>query len=66
MLYAFKELANLQTTNFDQKIGDQIIQNALKMSPYTITANSEVEGAVVVDKLLEQNQADAAKGEYVD
>ncbi|XP_071937764.1 chaperonin CPN60-2, mitochondrial-like isoform X2 [Coffea arabica] len=31
LLYASKELENLQTSNFDQKIGVQIIQNALKM-----------------------------------
>lgn len=31
LLYATKELAELQTDNFDQKIGVQIIQNALKV-----------------------------------
>lgn len=31
LLYASKELDNLQTANFDQKIGVQIIQNALKV-----------------------------------
>lgn len=31
LLYAAKELENLQTANFDQKIGVQIIQNALKV-----------------------------------
>lgn len=32
LLYASKELEKLQTANFDQKIGVQIIQNALKVS----------------------------------
>ncbi|KAL7105668.1 hypothetical protein ACP275_07G058300 [Erythranthe tilingii] len=70
LLYAAKELDKLATANFDQKIGVQIIQNALKMPVYTIAANAGVEGAVVVGKLLESVDPDlgydAAKGEYVD
>lgn len=31
LLYASKELEKLQTANFDQKVGVQIIQNALKV-----------------------------------
>ncbi|KAA8550662.1 hypothetical protein F0562_002346 [Nyssa sinensis] len=69
LLYASKELENLQTANFDQKIGVQIIQNALKAPVHTIASNAGVEGAVVVGKLLEQDNPDlgydAAKGEYV-
>uniref|UniRef100_A0A2P2IMF5 Uncharacterized protein n=1 Tax=Rhizophora mucronata TaxID=61149 RepID=A0A2P2IMF5_RHIMU len=70
LLYASKELDKLQTANFDQKIGVQIIQNALKMPVHTIATNAGVEGAVIVGKLLEQDNPDlgydAAKGEYVD
>ncbi|XBJ23867.1 hypothetical protein VPH35_001879 [Triticum aestivum] len=70
LLYASKALDKLQTANFDQKIGVQIIQNALKTPVYTIACNAGVEGAVVVGKLLEQENTDlgydAAKGEYVD
>ncbi|KAK7356503.1 hypothetical protein VNO80_15776 [Phaseolus coccineus] len=70
LLYASKELDKLHTANFGQKIGVQIIQNALKTSVHTIASNAGVEGAVVVGKLLEQNNPDlgydAAKGEYVD
>ncbi|PWA48232.1 chaperonin CPN60-2 [Artemisia annua] len=70
LLYASKELDKLQTANFDQKIGVQIIQNALKMPVHTIASNAGVEGSVVVRKLLEQDDPDlgydAAKGEYVD
>lgn len=70
LLYASKELDKLQTANFDQKIGVQIIQNALKSPVHTIASNAGVEGAVVVGKLLEQDNPDlgydAAKGEYVD
>ncbi|KAK1260398.1 CLIP-associated protein [Acorus gramineus] len=70
LLYASQELEKLQTTNFDQKIGVQIIQNALKTPVHTIASNAGVEGAVVVGKLLEQDNLDlgydAAKDEYVD
>ncbi|KAL3329212.1 hypothetical protein AABB24_036352 [Solanum stoloniferum] len=70
LLYAARELDNLTTANFDQKIGVQIIQNALKTPVYTIASNAGVEGAVVVGKLLDQDNLDlgydAAKGEYVD
>ncbi|XP_052171211.1 chaperonin CPN60-2, mitochondrial-like [Diospyros lotus] len=70
LLYASKVLERLHTANFDQKIGVQIIQNALKAPAYTIVSNAGVEGAVVVGKLLEQDNPelgyDAAKGEYVD
>ncbi|KAH9305491.1 hypothetical protein KI387_009895, partial [Taxus chinensis] len=70
LLYASKELDKLQTANFDQKVGVQIIQNAVKTCAHTIAANAGVEGAVVVGKLLEQDNLDlgydAAKGEYVD
>ncbi|KAD4584345.1 hypothetical protein R6Q59_036743 [Mikania micrantha] len=70
LLYASKELDNLQTANFDQKIGVQIIQNALKAPVHTIATNAGVEGAVIVGKLLEQDNPDlgydAAKGQYVD
>ncbi|KAB1210137.1 Chaperonin CPN60-2, mitochondrial [Morella rubra] len=69
LLYASKELDKLETANFDQKIGVQIIKNALKMPAYTIASNAGVEGSVVVGKLLEQNDPDlgydAATGAYV-
>ncbi|XP_074278218.1 chaperonin CPN60-1, mitochondrial-like [Silene latifolia] len=69
LLYASKELDKLQTANYDQKIGVQIIQAALKTPVYTIASNDGVEGALIVGKLLEQDDHDlgydAAKGEYV-
>ena len=36
LLYASKELEKLHTANFDQKIGVQIVQNALKVSKFLI------------------------------
>ncbi|KAL5863728.1 hypothetical protein ACOSQ3_001242 [Xanthoceras sorbifolium] len=58
LLYASKELDKLQTANFDQKIGVQIIQNALKMPVHTIASNAGAEGSGVVGKLLEQDHPD--------
>lgn len=70
LLYASKELDKLHVSNFDQKIGVQIIQNALKTPVHTIASNAGVEGAVVVGKLLESDNYDlgydAAKDKYVD
>ncbi|KAJ6326253.1 hypothetical protein OIU78_013371 [Salix suchowensis] len=40
LLYASKGLDKLQTANFDQKIGVQIIQNALKTPVHTIATNA--------------------------
>ncbi|KAH9792891.1 60 kDa chaperonin [Citrus sinensis] len=57
LLYASKELDKLQTTNSDQKIGVQIVQNALKMAAYLIASNAGVDGSVI-DKLLEQDSSD--------
>merc|ERR1719353_2158389 len=69
LLYATKELSSLEGDNFDQKIGIQIIQNALKVPTHTIASNAGAEGAVVVGKLLEQNDFEhgynAGTGEYV-
>ncbi|MCO5604656.1 hypothetical protein L7F22_058826 [Adiantum nelumboides] len=66
LLYASKVLDNLKPANFDQKIGVQIIQSALKAPTHTIAANAGVEGPVIVGKLLEQDNFDygydAAKG----
>ncbi|KDO39855.1 hypothetical protein CISIN_1g011729mg [Citrus sinensis] len=68
LLYASKELDKLQTTNSDQKIGVQIVQNALKMAAYLIASNAGVDGSVI-DKLLEQDSSDLgynpARGLYV-
>ena len=38
LLYASRELDKLQTANFDQKIGVQIIQNALKVLNFFLHA----------------------------
>ncbi|WOK91343.1 chaperonin CPN60-like 2, mitochondrial [Canna indica] len=70
LLYATKELDKIDTSNSDEKIGIEIIKNALKAPTLTIAANAGVNGAIIVGKLLEQENLslgyDAAKGEYVD
>lgn len=70
LLYATKVLENIQTSNEDQKRGVQIIQNALKTPTFTIVSNAGGDGALVLGKLLEQDDLnlgyDAAKGVYVD
>ncbi|CAM0954236.1 unnamed protein product [Alopecurus aequalis] len=70
LLYASKELDKISTSHEDEKIGVQIIKNALKAPLMTIAANAGVDGAIIVGKLLEQDNLswgyDAAKEEYVD
>ncbi|GJP57153.1 hypothetical protein CLOM_g16191 [Closterium sp. NIES-68] len=70
LLYASRDLDTLTAENFDQKVGIQIIRDALRTPALTIANNAGVEGAVIVGKLLEQSNLDwgydAAKGEYVD
>ncbi|CAM6083558.1 unnamed protein product [Calypogeia fissa] len=54
LLYPSRELEEIQSPNFNQKVGVQIFQNALKMPAYTTAQTCGVEGAVVVGKCLEQ------------
>ncbi|KAK4591078.1 hypothetical protein RGQ29_021320 [Quercus rubra] len=66
LLYAAKGLESLPTVNEDQKTGVKIIQNALKAPAFTIASNAGFDGALVIGKLLEQDNHnlgfDAAKG----
>lgn len=68
LLYATKCLKGLQTANDGQKRGVEIIENALKAPTFTIASNAGADGALVVGKLLEQDDLnlgyDAAKGIY--
>ncbi|GMH16019.1 hypothetical protein Nepgr_017860 [Nepenthes gracilis] len=70
LLYATKVLEDLHTSNEDQKRGVEIIRSALKAPTHTIVSNAGADSALVVGKLLEQDDRnlgfDAAKGEYVD
>jgi chaperonin GroEL len=66
LLYATKELDKIITANEDEKIGVQIIKNALKAPLMTIAANAGIDGGVVIGKLIEQDNLnmgyDAARG----
>lgn len=68
LLFASSRLGKLETKNFDQKVGVQIIQRALKKPIKTIASNAGVEGDVVVEKVLEKNDSswgyDASEGKY--
>ncbi|GIL83082.1 hypothetical protein Vretimale_11474 [Volvox reticuliferus] len=72
LLHASKTLDDVKVKldNFDQKIGVQIIQNALRVPMKTIASNAGVEGAVVVGKVLELEDPsmgyNAATGQYQD
>ncbi|KAJ4844998.1 hypothetical protein Tsubulata_038574 [Turnera subulata] len=70
LLYATKTLENLLAQNEDQRRGIEIIQNALKAPTKTIVSNAGYDSAVILGKLLEQDDHnfgyDAAKGAYVD
>ncbi|CAI9267570.1 unnamed protein product [Lactuca saligna] len=70
LLHATRVLKTLQTANADQKRGVEIVENALKAPTCTIVSNAGGDGAMVIAKLLEQNDLqfgfDAAQGKYVD
>eukprot|EP00955_Chlamydomonas_euryale_P103328 365480-Chlamydomonas_euryale.AAC.17 len=71
LLHASKTLDAVASKldNFDQKIGVQIIANALRVPMRTIASNAGVEGAVIVGKVLEMDDHDqgydAANGVFV-
>ncbi|KAD6118635.1 hypothetical protein E3N88_09906 [Mikania micrantha] len=66
LLYATRVLKSLQTANEDQKRGVEIVESALKAPTFTIVSNAGGDGAIVIGKLLEQDDLhfgfDAAKG----
>lgn len=72
LLHASKTLTAVKEglTNFDQQIGVQIIQTALRVPMKTIASNAGVEGAVIVGKALEVEDPNigynAATAEFTD
>ncbi|CAG9464806.1 unnamed protein product [Pedinophyceae sp. YPF-701] len=70
LLYASRALDALKAelTSFDQRVGVDIIANALRVPARTIVENAGGEGAVVVGKLLEQDNKEfgynSSTGEY--
>lgn len=70
LLHASKVLDNEDYDNFDQNIGRDIVQRAIRIPCQTIANNAGVEGAVVIGKLLETTDNkqgyDAQNDQYVD
>ncbi|KAG5952023.1 chaperonin [Claviceps sorghi] len=65
-------LKDLKPANFDQQLGINIVQNAIKRPARTIIENAGLEGSVIIGKLTDEHANefnkgfDSAKGEYVD
>ncbi|XP_062198804.1 chaperonin CPN60-like 2, mitochondrial [Phragmites australis] len=55
LLYATKELDQISTANEDEKTGVQIIKNALKAPLMTIAANAGADEAIIIGKLIVQD-----------
>ncbi|MBD5405985.1 chaperonin GroEL [bacterium] len=70
LLRSIASLDKLSADNEDQKAGINIIRKAIEAPIRQICANAGVDGAVIVGKIIENNDAnfgyDAAKGEYTD
>ncbi len=70
LLYASQAIDGLNTENNDQKVGVQIVRNALKAPMRQIVENAGAEGSIVIGKLLEKGDPnwgfDAQTGEYKD
>ena len=65
-----KALAGLNPANDDQRVGIEIVRKAIQWPARQIAENAGVDGAVVVGKLLESQDAnwgfDAQANEYAD
>jgi chaperonin GroEL len=70
LLYAAKAINGLNTENNDQKVGVEILRNALKAPMRQIVENAGAEGAIIVATLLERGEInwgfDAQSGDYQD
>jgi len=58
LLYASRALSKLKERNHDQQVGIEIVARSLQAPVRQIAANAGVDGAVVANKLLEQNDRD--------
>jgi chaperonin GroEL len=70
LLYATKAINGVNIENSDQKVGVEIVRNALKAPMRQIAENAGAEGTIVVATLLEKDEAnwgfDAQSGDYRD
>ena len=70
LLYAANAIKKIRTENPDQKVGIEIVRKSLQSLVRQIAENAGVDGAVVVGKLLEQDDPnfgfDAQTEKYTD
>lgn len=66
LLYASQALKNHKIDNFDQKHGFEIVYKALQAPCKKIAENAGVEGAVIVQKLLDLNDSTQGYDAYND
>ncbi len=70
LLFAGKSLAKVRAHNDDEKVGIDIVRRAIRMPARLIAENAGMDGAVVVGKLVDKDDANwgfnAQSGEYVD
>jgi chaperonin GroEL len=70
LLYAAKAINGVNVENSDQKVGIEIVRNALKAPMRQIAENAGAEGAIVVGTLLERAEVnwgfDAQSNDYKD
>jgi chaperonin GroEL len=70
LLYATKAINGVNIENSDQKVGVEIVRNALKAPMRQIAENAGAEGTIVVATLLEKDEPnwgfDAQSGDYGD
>jgi len=68
-LYASKRLDNLMGENADQNQGIKIVREACRIPTKTVCSNAGIEGSIVVEKLLSQDDLskgfNAQVGEYM-
>ncbi|GBE62282.1 chaperonin [Babesia ovata] len=70
LLHGSKRLADLQTKNYDQKVGVDIVREAVQAPVKQIAQNAGFEGSVVAERLLQSDDVthgfNAQMGEYCD
>eukprot|EP00045_Choanoeca_perplexa_P017463 m.254133 g.254133 ORF g.254133 m.254133 type:complete len:575 (-) comp17548_c0_seq16:746-2470(-) len=72
LLKSLTVLESVETENFDQKMGLDIVRMALRAPANQIISNADSEAAVVINSIIEQSKTDpnygwdGAKGEYCD
>jgi chaperonin GroEL len=68
LLYAAKALGGVMPANEDQRVGLNMVRRCLEAPTRAIVENAGIDGAIVIDKLMESNDAgfgyDAQAGEY--